>query len=195
MARKRPRPSDPLTIARRRASERLADRDPQTWGVDRAALSLAANDDVEARAEAGGRHLIARRRDIFERLLNGPRGHVALAAVRRLQADLAARHAGCGVVARYAARIDAGPADDPFTERRLRAGARTRRVLSRTGASSARLLLALIEPDAALGKKADWRTIVERETGETLADAQAGVLRAACVNLAAAYADLDRSRR
>ncbi|HEY1561894.1 MAG TPA: hypothetical protein VGF71_13580 [Caulobacteraceae bacterium] len=194
MARKRTRPADPLTIARRREAQRLADRDPRTWGVDPISLGLAANADIEARADVCGHGLRAQRRDVFERLLGGQQGNAALAAVRRLQADLAARHAGCGGVARYAARIDAGPAEDPFAERRLRAGGRARRVLSLTGTASARLLLALMEPDAALGKRPDWRAVVERETGERLADAQAGALRAACVNLAEAYADLDRSR-
>jgi hypothetical protein len=194
MARKRIRPSDPLTIARRREAERLTDRDPQTWGVDQASLSFAANADVQVKIDQRGRRSLVCRRDIFERLLSGDRGAVALAAVRRLQADLAARHVGCGGVARYAARIDAGPANDPFAERRLLAGARAGRVLSLTGTTNARLLLALIEPDAALGRGVDWRAVVERETGERRADAQAGVLRAACFNLAEAFAALDRSR-
>jgi hypothetical protein len=34
--------------------------------------------------------------------------------------------------------------------------------------------------------------VVERESGERLADAQGAVLRAACENLAGAYAALDR---
>lgn len=191
MVRKRARPSDPITLARRREAERAADRDPQAWGVDRAALNLAVNADVEAGSVPGEQRLSARRRDVFERLLSGQRGHIALAAVRRLQTDLAVRHTGSGGVARYAPRIDASPADDPFAERRLRAGARARRVLSRTGTASARLLLALIEPDAALGQGVAWRAVVERETGERLADAQAGALRAACVNLAEAYAELE----
>lgn len=183
-----------MTIARRREATRLANRDPQTWGLDPTALRLSANADMDATVDPSGRRALIRRRDIFERLFGSQSGHIALAAVRRLQADLAARHAGCGGVARYAARIDAGPGDDPFAERRLRAGVRARRVLALSGTSSARLVLALIEPDAALGQGVDWRAVVERETGEGLADAQAGALRLACFNLAEAYAALDRSR-
>jgi hypothetical protein len=78
---------------------------------------------------------------------------------------------------------------------RLRAGERLRRVLGLTGAASARLLMAIVEPHAALGQRTDWRSVVAHETGERLADAQAGALRAACLNLAEAYALFDRGRR
>lgn len=183
-------PTDPMAIARRRAAERLAEKDPETWGVDRTALALPANADIET---GGGPRLLARRRDVFDRLLAGERGE-ALAAIRRLQTDIAARHMRPGGVARYAERIDAGPGEDPFADRRLRAGERLRRVLALTGAASARLLIALVEPPTALGRPGDWRTVVERESGERLADAQAGAVRAACLNLTAAYAAFDRGR-
>jgi hypothetical protein len=190
---RRTRPADPLVIAQRRAAERLAERNPESWGVDRAALALPANADVEAGAAGGGRRHTACRRDAFDRLLAAERGE-ALTAVRRLQADIAARHMRPGGVAPYAERVDAGPAEDPFADKRLRAGERLRQVLVHTGAASARLLVALVEPAAALGQVGDWRTVVERESGERLADAQAGALRAACLNLAAAYAAFDRGR-
>jgi hypothetical protein len=46
------------------------------------------------------------------------------------------------------------------------------------------------------GRAEDWRAVVERETGERLADAQGAALRAACENLAGAYRLLDgRGRR
>jgi hypothetical protein len=77
-------------------------------------------------------------------------------------------------------------------ERRLRAGERIAKALALTGPASARLLSLLCEAGAALGQGGDWRSLVERETGERLADAQGAVLRAACENLAAAYAILDR---
>jgi hypothetical protein len=59
------------------------------------------------------------------------------------------------------------------------------------GPSSARLLSALCEPEVVLGRGAEWRVIVERETGETLADAQGAALRMACENLAGAYRMLE----
>jgi hypothetical protein len=69
-----------------------------------------------------------------------------------------------------------------------------RRALVLSGPASARLLEALCEGEAALGRPADWRAIVECESGERLADAQGAVLRAACENLVGAYAALDRRR-
>ena len=68
----------------------------------------------------------------------------------------------------------------------------SRRSSARAGAVSARLLVALCEPDVVLGRAADWRAVVERESGETLADAQGAILRMACENLAAAYGMADR---
>jgi hypothetical protein len=183
--RRKTKPADPLALALRRAAE----RDPANWGIDRDALALPANAEVEAKPEAG-RGLRARRRDVFDRLVNGP----ALAAVRRLQRDLAVAHALAGGVAAYAERIDRGPDGDPALDARLRAGDRARRAFAMSGMASARLLKAICEGEAALGRPAEWRAVVERETGERLADAQGAVLRAACENLAAAYAVLDRQR-
>jgi len=192
MGRKRARPTDPLAIARRRAAEREAARDPANWGLDREASGLAANAEVEMRAEPAGRGLRARRADVFDRLMAGDG---ALTAVRRLQKDLAAMHALAGGVARYEPRIDAGAAGDPFAETRHRAAERVHAALARTGAASARLIVALCEADVALGRPAEWRALVERESGERLADAQGAVLRAACANLAGTYAEIDRGRR
>jgi hypothetical protein len=182
MARRRKaKPADPLELARRRAEA----RDPACWGLDRVALALPANADVEAAPEPG-RGVRARRRDVFDRLVAGP----ALEAVRRLQRDMTIAHALAGGVAAYAERIDRGPDDDGGLDQRLRAGQRVRRAFMLTGPASARLLKALCEGDAAI--PADWRAVVERESGERLADAQGAVLRAACENLAGAYAALDR---
>jgi len=183
--RRKARPADPLELARRRAEA----RDPTRWGLDPAALALPANADVETTPEPG-RGVRARRRDVFDRLLAGP----ALEAVRRLQRDLTIARALAGGVASYAERIDRGPGDDAGLDARLRAGERVRRALVLSGPASARLLEALCEGEAALGRPADWRAIVECESGERLADAQGAVLRAACENLAGAYAALDRRR-
>ena len=194
MRRKRGKPADPLAIARRRAAEREAAREPANWGVNRESLNLAVNDDVESRADISSRRLRARRTDVFDRLLNG-HAPGPLESVRRLQRDMAAVHALAGGVARYAERIDAGSDGDPAPDIRHRAAERIRSVLAITGSASARLLVALCEADVGLGRPAEWRAVVERESGERLADAQGAVLRAACVNLAGAYAEIDRRRR
>ena len=185
MRRKRAKPADPLALARLRAAEREAARDPAAWGFNREALALAANADVEA----GARERRVRRQDVFDRLLTvGP----SLDAIRRLQRDIAALHALAGGVACYAERIDNRSAGEAGADLRHSAAERARTVLEFTGAASARLLLALCEADVALGRPAEWRALVERESGERLADAQGAVLRAACENLAGAYAVADR---
>jgi hypothetical protein len=182
---KRAKPADPLALARLRAAEREAARDPAAWGVNREALALTANADVEA----GARERRVRRQDVFDRLLTaGP----SLDAIRRLQRDIAALHALAGGVACYAERIDNRSTGEAGADLRHRAAERARGVLELTGAASARLLLALCEADVALGRPAEWRALVERESGERLADAQGAVLRAACENLAGAYVVADR---
>ena len=198
MARKRrsARPSDPVEIARRRLAERERDRDPASWGVERAALRLAANIDVEATADRAGRISKVRRHDVFA-LLNsrGKLSDGALGAVRRLQDDIAHLHRADQGVADFRPRVDASRRPETFGETRRRAGRRIEAALRLSGAASARLLAALCEADVVLGRPGDWRAVVRRETGETIPDAQGAILRAACENLAGAYQALDRTPR
>lgn len=191
--RSRTRAADPLAIARLRAAEREKARDPSNWGLDREALRLAANAGVETRVDPVGRLMRARRQDVFDVFFTrGRLSQAALDAVRRLQADIALLHALAGGVAAYAERIDRPRADEYLPDARHQAGRRVSSALSLAGPANARLLLALCEADAVLGRAADWRALVERETGERLADAQGAILRAAGENLAGAFAILDR---
>ncbi len=197
MARKRSkaRPSDPIEIARRRAAERERARDPAAWGLDPAALALAANAAVETRADLAGRVARARRADVFDLFrARGRLGQGALDAVRRLQDDLAVLHRTLSAGGGFAPRVDRSRDPADFTDIRRRAGARIEAALGLAGPASARLLRALAEADVVLGRPADWRAVVARETGERLPDAQGAILRAACENLAGAYAVLDRAR-
>jgi hypothetical protein len=193
MGRRRTRPADPLAIAQRRAAERTQSREPASWGLDREIFRLPANAEVEMRTDPAGRPVRARRLDVFDLLFTrGRLSQGALDAVRRLQADMASLHAQAGGVAAYAEHIDRSRSGCGLDERRLRAGRRAAKVRALTGSASARLLTLLCEAGAALGQGGDWRDLVRRETGERLADAQGAVLRAACENLAEAYAILDR---
>ena len=190
----RRRPSSPAAVAARKVAERKRARDPATWGVDGEAMALVVNADVEARSDLAGRTVRARRLDAFDVL--GARGALsagALNAARRLQNDVAILHRAAGGVAAYAPRIDRSPESDAVSLARHRAGLRIEAALARAGPVSARLITALIEPAAALGRIPDWREVVRRETGERLPDAQSAALRAACENLAAAYAALDKA--
>jgi hypothetical protein len=201
MARKRRTtgPSDPLAIARRRAAERAREsaiaRDPAQWGVNAAALELPANDAVEVRPDPARGAARVSRADIFERFrANGGLGQGAHDAVRRLQDDIAVLHRTQAGGGDFAPRIDRSIDPQSFTDARRRAGARIEVALALAGAASARLLVALCEPDVVLGRAADWRAVVAKETGERLPDAQGAVLRAACENLAGAYARVDGTR-
>jgi hypothetical protein len=186
--RARSRPADPMEIARRRAAERERDRDPANWGLDRGALDLPANAHVEARKDAAGRLARARRQDVFDLMrARGALGQAAHDAVRRLQDDIALLHRTVAGGGDYAPRVDQTRDPQSFTDSRHRAGLRVEAVLARAGPASARLLIALIEAEVVLGRPADWREVVSRETGERLPDAQAATLRAACENLAGAY--------
>jgi hypothetical protein len=190
------RPSDPLEIARRRLAERQRQNDPVTWGVALEAVRLPANAAVEISADRAGRVVRVRRNDVFA-ILHGrgklsPRAHEA---VRRLQDDIAILHRTCRGGGDFTPRVDASRRPDDFTQARARAGARIDAALRLSGAASARLLAALCESDVVLGRAADWRAVVLRETGEGLADAQGAILRAACENVAGAYATLDRAPR
>ena len=198
MARKRraARPADPMAIARRRAAERLAERDPAAWGVNQDALALAANAAVEARPSPAGRAPRLRRQDVFDRLVaRGGLGPGAHGAIRRLQDDIAVLHRTLAGGGDFSPRVARARDPQSVTDARRRAGERIEAALALAGPASARLLLALCESDVVLGRSADWRAVVVAHTAERLPDAQGAVLRAACENLAGAYAMLDRTRK
>ena len=184
-----------LRRAEERERERLADREPEQWGVDAAGLQLPANETVSIGSDAAGRITRARRQDVFD-LFRG-RGKLsaqAHGAVRRLQDDIAILHRTVSGGADYSPRVDRSRSPETFTDTRHRASLRIEAALGLSGPASARLLGALCEADAALGPSTDWRMLVKRATGETLPDAQGAILRGACENLAGAYAMIDRGR-
>jgi hypothetical protein len=193
--RKAARPADPAEIARRRAETRRLEADPEHWGADPNALRLPVNADVETRADLAGRPVRIQRQDVFDRLsARGGLSPHSLGAVRRLQEDMACLHRTMSGGVDFAPRVDCSRDPQAFGDTRRRAGARIEAALSLAGTVSARLLAALCEPAMVQGRVADWRVIVARETGETLADAQGAILRMACESLAGAYARLDRDR-
>jgi hypothetical protein len=186
-------PATPMEIARRRAAERERDRDPASWGIAREALDLTAYVEVAITGEGRGGGLKARRQDVFALLhARGKLSQRAHEAVRRLQGDIAVLHrTGLGVID-FTPRVDSSRKPEAFNDARRRAASRIEAALRLTGPASARLLAALCEADVVLGRAGDWRVVVQRETGERLADGQGAILRAACENLAGAYSMLDR---
>jgi hypothetical protein len=187
---------DPMEIARRRAAEREQAQDPATWGADLAALSLPANAQVTAQLRPDGRVARAQRQDVFDTFhARGSLSRAGYDAVRRLQDDIATLHRTQSSRIDYSPRVDRTRTADSFADRRLRAGERIEAAMALTGAASARLLTALCEADVVAGRAADWRAVVVAAAGERLPDAQGALIRAACENLAGAYAALDRGRR
>ena len=194
--RRKAQPSNPEAAAMRRAQARLEAADPSRWGMEAKALRLAANQDIDARLGPRGEVARARRQDVWDRLqARGAISAPAHAAIRRLQDDLAGLHR-TGLGARdFAPRVDGRADPRAFSDARLRAGQRVRAALDLAGPASAGLLRALCEAQATLGVSLDWRAVVQDQTGERLADAQAAALRAAAENLAGAYGIVDRARR
>lgn len=198
MARKRNpvRPADPMEIARRRAAERALAQDPAAWGADARALGLPANANVAISSLPGGRILRAQRQDVFETFrARGSLSQAGYDAIRRLQDDIAALHRTQSSRVDYSPRVDRSRTAGGLADHRLRAGERIEAAMAFTGAASARLLAALCEPDVVHGRAADWRAVVAATAGERLPDAQGALIRAACENLAGAYAVIDNGRR
>jgi hypothetical protein len=190
------RPSTPEEIARRRAEALAREREPQNWGANAEALALPANAAVAVETDLRGKVARARRRDVFELFrVRGALSQDGHDAVRRLQDDIAVLHRTLASGLDLSPKVDRSRLPDTFSERRRRAGERIEAVLTLTGPASARLITALCEPDVIHGRPPDWREVVERETGERLPDAQGALVRAACENLAGAYAVLARNRR
>jgi len=184
-----------MAIARRRAAERARDRDPGAWGIDGDQLRLDANRFVETRTDPAGRIGRARRADVFDLFLaRGKLSGAGHAAVRRLQDDMAILHRTLSGGGEFGPKIDRSRRPAAFSERRGAAGLRIDAALGLAGCASARLISALCEAEVVLGQPRGWRAVVERETGERLADAQGAILRLACENLAGAYGLIDRNR-
>ena len=143
-----------------------------------------------------GRAVRARRQDVFELLLGrGSLSRSGYEAVRRLQEDIAVLHRTLAGVSEFTPRVDRSRHPEGLTVARQRAGERIDAVLALAGPLTGGVIRALCEADVALGRPADWRTVVATFAGERLPDAQGAILRFACENLAGAYACLDRRVR
>ena len=164
---------------------------PDTWGVDRAPLTLAANADVQAKTDTRGRVVSAHRTDVFETLhARGGLGEAELAAARRLERDIGLR-AGLFRPETSYVLIDSQGSSEGITQRMVEAGRRVDAALAGVGPRQALLLRALIEPAMLQGRAVAWRDVTARETGEDNPHAQAAMVRAACADLVLAYQAID----
>jgi hypothetical protein len=200
---KRTQPTNPAALAAERLrrleeaadAARADDAHPDRWGVAADQLALERHADVAATRDARGRIAHAHRADVFERMHErGSLSPAQLVAVRRLERDMGVRQ-GAYWAPVDLLRVDKSTRPEGATERMLEAGARVEAVLAASGARSALLLRALLEPTVYRGESALWREAVRLHTGEDNLVAQAAVVRAACDNLQLAYQDLDRAGR
>lgn len=180
--RARPTPEAALAAARdRRAREAEIAR-------------LTCLPDVKVTLDAGRRIVSARRLDVFDQLLaQRALTEVQAEAARRLETDLAAA-AGVDRASGGLERVDAcavGAPGQGVTQSMVDAAARVRAALAACGPVNARLLTALLEPQFGgngAGREA-WRATVARVTGEAGRDAAGALVRSACENLRAVYAE------
>jgi hypothetical protein len=199
------KPYDPAAAERQRQSRLTregearardkADRArPQTWGVAAQALSLPANQDVEAVRDHRGRVVGAHRTDVFE-ILHGRGGlsDAELAAARRLETDMGLRARLFRQTDLYVL-VDCQGGVEGATQGMIAAGERVERALAAIGPRQAVMLRALIEPGVH-GRPVAWREVVARETAETNPHVQAAMVRSACDNLALAYRAIDADPR
>ena len=216
MARKRRKQMTPqeiaLQLAERRAADREADRRLE-YGVNDEALALPANDEVRViRDKRKGGVQTAHRDDVFDRLL---RADGQMRAIRRLEQDIAEQH---GEAHREGQRVHVDTSQYPpgqnVNEAAIKAGRRVAAVKAKLGARCWMLLHDLLRRsevgfpanDGLTEGEAhrqrverkdsnpfDWRRVVLHLTGEENEQAQGARIRAACTDLADAYADIDHA--
>lgn len=179
MAKRLKKPKTPEQIAYEKAMQRKADF--ATVELQPEAANLPKSQDIEVRRTDRQTVAGARRTDAFD-LLRDSMDRGAYDAARRLEADMRQRR-GEADKGRALSRCSSN-LTDPM-DAKLKAGDRVDAALKRVGDRDAWLLTELIYPTI---PRETWRDTVAHVTGETNASAQAAAVRAACANLALAYA-------
>jgi len=172
-------------------AQRVADRRAQEADI----AHLRAQPDLRVVVDNGGRLVAANRIDVFALLLS--RSALTQAhhdAARRLESDIAAWK-GVDRATGSLERVQCAAPQGLVTDRMLDAGARVQAVMGRIGARDVSLLMGLLLPQFAGQTLTRWRETVERITGETRDECQAGAIRGACDNLARGYVAIDYARK
>lgn len=196
MARRSRKRYDPAEAARKAAErERLTRRTPSEWGVNRDALTMERNADVQVIAPTRTKVSRVTRFDCFALLRSrGSLDEAQVGAVRRLESDIAIRFRVEGGGERV--QVDCAGEAEGYSRRAVDAANRISDVLALSGAQSARLLLALCEPQVREGQPVNnWRATVQRVTGEAFPHGQVALVRAACENLREAWTAYDNRGR
>jgi hypothetical protein len=184
VAKPRSRPTHPVEVKARLAELREGRSEAER---------LSHQSDVRVTRNANGTLAGAKRLDVFDLLLSrdalSQRAHDA---VRRLE-ELAATASGALKAEASYDRVDTTTIGQNITDAMIDASMDVAKVLEKTGVRSSALLVALLEPSAALLSR--WRDTVERLTGERNDRAQAACVRYASEDLAEAFNKLDYQRR
>lgn len=188
---KKPKPMDPVEVARLAYEDRKRRRDPASWGANEAALALATANDIRDKPEERGKVRQIRRYDVFSLLLSrdGLTDHQFQAA-RRFQDDLACEH-----------RVDGGASEsvpghhgsaELMTARSIEAGSRMLAIQDHIGLEAAKLMLALSVPTIIRGERVNWRKVVQDSTGEHRPVEQSAHVVKTCQRINVAYTLLDQ---
>lgn len=184
MAKPRPRPTNPID-----AKARLRELAEGRAEAER----LSQQTDVRVTRNTNGTLAGAKRLDVFDLLLSRDAlSQQAHDAVRRLE-ELAATASGALKAEASYDRVDTTTIGQNITDAMIDASMDLAKVLEKTGVRSSALLIALLEPSAALLSR--WRDTVERLTGERNDRAQAACVRYASEDLAEAWRLVDYAKR
>lgn len=185
MSKKKKKPYDPAAAARHRQERAESQAE---IGRLRAQPSTAVNVDKRT-----GRLTGAWRLNCFNTLL--PAESPERGAVDWLDELVRSANGENGQERRpdYIRASNDGPPGQNVTDAMIEASRKLKIVTDSLSPSHARMLLDLMKPDAGLITR--WRGVVERCTGETNAQAQGAVVRAACVQLGWVQKNLRRLER
>lgn len=186
------KPYDPAEAMRREWESR---QHPEKWGANTEALAQPVNADVSITEATRDKVTRIQRYDCFT-LLNtrGALSDTSLAAVRRLQTDMAIRCRSEGSDRSDTGTSSAGSREG-VTIRSLEAADAVNAALAGVGSTSrAALLLALCKPSVERGERVNWRSVVAglgfaRDIDQTKAVVDA------CDGLAESYSEIDNRPR
>ena len=175
------KPSDPMTIMRRRLAP-----DDHAW-FD----ALARQPDMRFAADLGGNLVALQRHDVFS--VMHTRKAITdehLRDVRRLETDMAAAEGVDGRGA-HLVSVDHSGSKGPL-DRKLEGRDRVALAIAHIGPYHWKMFNALLSPQFK-AQPTPWREIIARETGEQDPAVQAYMVRFACAVLTSAYIQIDNS--
>lgn len=186
---KKHRPTDPAEAARqRREREAQTRRTPGEWGPNEAAIASQA--DVASIPADRGKTRRIYRFDCFATLqLPNP----DYLAVRRLETLLSVRFRTDGK--EQGAKVDGGGSAELVTARSMAAGDEIDAITGWADLHDAKLILALLTPQATEGSRVNWHATVKAMRGLTDRGEQSKAVKKAAASLVTPFARWDAGER